>query len=330
LPARPVPLSGVVDHPQQGEQREVGVAGRVDALQGPGDQTLERLARGADLAPALAGLDQVALLLEDQHVVAVPDDMGHPQPHERAQLLGGVLFAGQQLGGLLEQRLHELVTDGGEEILLAAEVVIERAGGQVHARRQLLHGCLVIALAGEHIGGLVDDLLLAAVIAAAQRRPCGSDGHGVHFTEQTFEVRTAIRYSPAPPWTLRSTIRPNCCSEPSGSSHRPRWHRPPRSLTAPTPSRTRSSPRWPHWAGWASPSRKRSAAPEARASSTPSPSKSSPGWTPAWPSRYAPTRRWARSRSTCSAPMSRSGSGCRGCARARSSAPSGSPSPRPA
>ena len=116
----------------------------------------------------------VALLLEDEHVVAVLDDVGHPQADERAQLLGGVLVAGQQLGGLLEQRLHELVADRGEQLLLAAEVVIERAGGQIHARGQLLHRRLVIALAGEHLGGLVDDLLLAPVIALAQRGACGS------------------------------------------------------------------------------------------------------------------------------------------------------------
>ena len=76
--------------PRSASSARRGLGPQPGTPQHAADQPLERLAAGADLAPALPGLDQVALLLEDEHVVAMRDDVGHPQPHERPQLvLGG-------------------------------------------------------------------------------------------------------------------------------------------------------------------------------------------------------------------------------------------------
>ena len=75
-------------------------AKRVDSLAGAGgagllervlDEALEGLAALADGAPLGARLDRVALLLEDEHVVAVLDHVGHPDAHERAQESSGGL-----------------------------------------------------------------------------------------------------------------------------------------------------------------------------------------------------------------------------------------------
>src|SRR5215216_2194408 len=112
-PARAVPLRRVVDHAEQRGERQPRVRGGPGA--GPVERVLgdplERLAARADAAPGGAALDHVALLLEDEHVVAVPDDVLDPQAHERAQLLGGLAWFGEQRLGLHEQRVHQLVAD---------------------------------------------------------------------------------------------------------------------------------------------------------------------------------------------------------------------------
>ena len=57
---------------------------------------------GAHPAPLRTAGDLVALLLEDQHVVAVLDDMGHPQAHQLAEL--HVAWADQPLR--VRERIH--------------------------------------------------------------------------------------------------------------------------------------------------------------------------------------------------------------------------------
>ena len=72
------------------------------------------------------GLDRVALLLEDEHVVAMLDHVGDPQPDQRAQVLAGGASSSDDLAGAGEQRLHQLIADADQQLLLGAEVVIQR------------------------------------------------------------------------------------------------------------------------------------------------------------------------------------------------------------
>ena len=80
--------------------------------------------------------------------------------------------------------------------------------------------------------------------------------------------------------------------------------------------------RWAGWACSACRSPRSTAAWAATTSRCASRWRSWPGSTRRWRSPWRPASRWARCRSTGSAPRSRSGSGCRGCAPARCSAPS--------
>src|SRR3712207_1109610 len=74
-PPRRVPLRGGFAQAERGRAGQRAAPG--DALAALGrarDEPLEALARLADVAPRLTALDDVALLLEDEHVVAVLDD----------------------------------------------------------------------------------------------------------------------------------------------------------------------------------------------------------------------------------------------------------------
>ena len=159
----------MVDHAQQGPDVEPTIAGPralvLRRLEGGADDPLEGLAAGANLAPLRIGLDHVALLLEDEHVVPVLDDMGHPHPDEGAQALARRFLAHAHRARLGQEGLGELVTDGHEQLLLAAEVVIQRAGGQTHGGGQILHRRLVVALARENGGRGRDHGLPATVVA---------------------------------------------------------------------------------------------------------------------------------------------------------------------
>ena len=99
--------------------------------------------------------------------------------------------------------------------------------------------------------------------------------------------------------------------------------RSPPSTTTSTPSRTRWSPGWPRWACSGCRSPRSTAAWAATTSRCASRSRNSAGSTRAWRSRWRPACRWARCRSTGSAPRSRSRSGCRCWPAARRSARSG-------
>jgi hypothetical protein len=125
----------------------------------------------------------VPLLLEDEHVVAVGDDVLDPQAHQRAQLLGRLARLLQQRLGPLEQRVHQLVADGAQEMLLGGEVVVEAARGEAERLRQLGHRGLVVAPLGEHACGTEHDLGPPAVVALAQGGSGRPHGHASETTE---------------------------------------------------------------------------------------------------------------------------------------------------
>jgi phosphoribosylformylglycinamidine (FGAM) synthase PurS component len=64
----------------------------------------------------------VALLLEDEHVVAVRDNVRDPQAQQISEALLGLAFLCDELAGAVQERVHELVADLDEQLLLAAEV----------------------------------------------------------------------------------------------------------------------------------------------------------------------------------------------------------------
>jgi hypothetical protein len=141
------------------------------------DDPLEALARVAHPAPLVAVVDDVALLLEDEHVVAVLDDVGDPRLDERAELLAGRRARVEDLLRAGQQRVHELVADRDQQLLLAAEVVVEAAGADPQLLGELGHRGLVVAALGEHARGAEDDLGLAAVVALLERRASGPGRH---------------------------------------------------------------------------------------------------------------------------------------------------------
>ena len=71
----------------------------------------------------------------------------------------------------LEQRVHQLVADRAQQLLLAAEVVVEAAGGEAERLGELGHRGLVVAALGEHARRAEHDLRAAAVVALAQGGP---------------------------------------------------------------------------------------------------------------------------------------------------------------
>ena len=119
---------------------------------------------------------------------------------------------------LLEQRVHQLVADRAQQLLLAAEVVVEAAGGEAERLRELGHRGLVVAALGEHARGAEHDLRAAAVVALAQGGPGGPCGHAAERTECSFELRMIIRYASA--HGLRPLRRPR-----ADPPHRPRLRR---------------------------------------------------------------------------------------------------------
>jgi len=114
-------------------------------------------------------------------VVAVALDVGEPGAEQGAQLaLGGELVAGGDLAGAVEQRLEELVADRDQERLLAADVVVEAAGGEAGGLGQ-------VGDRGRRVAGLGllarrrrDHLGAATLVAGAERRALGSWGRAGH------------------------------------------------------------------------------------------------------------------------------------------------------
>lgn len=82
----------MVDHAQQRAQRQVAIGETkaffaLAAVEHGRQQLLELLALPSNLAPLRAPLEDVTLLLEDEHVVAVELDVRYPRPDDLAQLL---------------------------------------------------------------------------------------------------------------------------------------------------------------------------------------------------------------------------------------------------
>ena len=104
------------------------------------------------MAPAGLALDRLALLGEDEHVVAVGDDVGDPGGDQLAQLLDRRRLGGDDLARLRQQRLQQLVADRDQEVVLALDVVVEAAGGEAGRLGQLAHRGAVVAALGEELG----------------------------------------------------------------------------------------------------------------------------------------------------------------------------------
>jgi hypothetical protein len=172
-------LGGVVDHPQQGEERQaaVGEAHRAVGL-AAGEEIvedlLEGLALGADVAPAALALDRLALLGEHQHVVAVGDDVGDPGLEELAQLLHRRRLGGDDLARPRQQRFQQLVADRDQQVVLALDVVVEAAGGEAGRLGQLAHRGRVVAALGEQLRRRRHHLAAARFVTGAQ----GGAGRG--------------------------------------------------------------------------------------------------------------------------------------------------------
>ena len=150
-----------------------------------GQELLEVFALAADVAPLRAALEDVALLLEDEHVVAVALDVRHPDVHDVAQLnVWRVVGCGDR-AHLIEQGLHELVADEHQQAVLAADVVIQAAGGEPGRCDQVLHRGGVEPLHREHTRCRSDDLLLTAVVARAQGWTGRWSGHRAHDASAT-------------------------------------------------------------------------------------------------------------------------------------------------
>ena len=138
------------------------------------------LAAGAHAAPLRARLDHVALLLEDEHVVAVVDDVLHPESTSArscsAGSRGSASARARASSGSISWSQIAL-----QQLLLAAEVVVEAAGGEAERLRELGHRGLVVAALGEHAGGAEHDLGAAAVVALAQGGRGGAGAPGRAF-----------------------------------------------------------------------------------------------------------------------------------------------------
>ena len=130
-----------------------------------------RLRWAAHAAPLRLALDHVALLGEDEHVVAVGRDVREPDAEQVAQLALGRRLGGEDLAGPLEQRVEQLVADADQQLVLALDVVVEAAGGEPGRLGQVAHRGLLVAALGEEAGGGRDHLAPLALVALAQRRP---------------------------------------------------------------------------------------------------------------------------------------------------------------
>ena len=168
-PARAVPLRRVVDHPEQGGEREPGV--------------------GAVPAPARASASSASR----SNALRLPRTPRHAAPrsitwrscwktsmwsrwattcatHRRTSARScsaGSRGSASSASALLEQRVHQLVADRAQQLLLAAEVVVEAAGREAERLGELGHRGLVVAALGEHARRAEHDLRPAAVVALA-------------------------------------------------------------------------------------------------------------------------------------------------------------------
>ena len=92
-------------------------------------------------------------------------------------LVSGVVVGRLDLRRLLEQRVHQLPEDLEQQPLLGADVVVEPAAAQAGRLAQLVHVVAWKPRRANSAAAVVDDLLLAAVVALAERGDVGA-GHG--------------------------------------------------------------------------------------------------------------------------------------------------------
>ena len=164
-PAGLEPEVGVVVHPQPGHGRQPGLqitelSGFDSGLQDVLDPALVGAAALAELSRTVAG-QRRELVQEHPHVVRVAVDDVEQLVAEHGQLLrrrpacrGDAVCAQHHL-------VHHPVVDGGEELLLGADVVVERALAQVVRHTELRDARGVVAAPGEHARRRVDDRFVA-------------------------------------------------------------------------------------------------------------------------------------------------------------------------
>ena len=144
---RAMPRSGIVNEPSSRARAQ-------DLVEKP----LEAFARLAHLPPGRIGLDQPALLVEDDHVVAVARHVRDPGAQKLAQLLLGREVLGGDLLGPGEQRLDQLLVREEEEVLLAVDVVVEPAALEPRRLDEVVDRGVAVAALGEQPGRDVDHL----------------------------------------------------------------------------------------------------------------------------------------------------------------------------
>ena len=151
--------------------------------------------RGADEAEVIAdhrrreplhelrGLPQ--LDLKDDGETAVAAETREVEAREAAEPLDRIAHGGDRRASLLEAIAHRPLEDGDEEVVLAAEVQVDGAGGDAGRARDVGDLGVEEAAVGEDVGGGAQDQL--ALGRGAGRRAGGAgaagDGGGRHWTE---------------------------------------------------------------------------------------------------------------------------------------------------
>ena len=138
------------------------------------EELIELVALGLDGGEAVAG--QVAALLEeDPDVVAVELHAPHELTEQLPQLLGGVRGRGKRPAQGDELVVDELVVDEPEQVLLALEVVVERALRHAGPRRDLIERGARETLLAEQVEGAGEDGGTGSnrVVPAPRRRLLG-------------------------------------------------------------------------------------------------------------------------------------------------------------
>ena len=144
------------------------------------EQPLELLAAGADLAPLVAAVDHVALLLEDEHVVAVVDHVRDP---ERARARAAALGAASSSASERARLARAAAPSAGRRCAISscsllAEVVVEAAGGEARSPRSApapRSGRSPARRRRARPSSTTSSL--AAVVALAQRGSCRAGRH---------------------------------------------------------------------------------------------------------------------------------------------------------
>ena len=159
--------------PRHGGQPRVEVAelACVDAgLEDRLDPSLVLAAPLAELLGPFAG-ERGELVQEDPDVVGVAVDHVEQLVAEHGQLLRRRAARLGDAVGADHHLVHHPVVDGGEQLLLGADVVVERALAELVGGAELGDARGVVAAPGEDARGRVDDRLAARLPVRAASRP---------------------------------------------------------------------------------------------------------------------------------------------------------------